>query len=416
MSVTEAQVLHVQRRTVRSLSLAQILTGVGIAIGVAAGSLLVSDVTGSEDLAGLAQTSGVIGAACAAVPLAALSARLGRRHGLVVGLWIAAFGAAVVVAGAVLESVVIILPGMLLVGVATAVGLQVRYAASDLSSAEHGARDLSIVVWATTVGAVLGPNLMQPAADLAEPTGLPPLAGPYIVTGAALALAAVVVWLMLRPDPLLLARERGGATTHAPGHAQGHGKFAASLRIIRASPGALFGVAALALGHCVMVMVMVMTPVHMEHVDVTLTVIGLVISVHILGMYALSPVVGMLTDRVGSPVVIFMGCGLLGAATLAAGTAAGDAVLQLGVGLFLLGLGWSCTLIAGSALLTRSVPPVDRPAVQGAGDTVMNVAAAVGGVIAGVVVSFGSYGWLNALAGILVALLVGLGLRFGVSH
>ena len=412
MSVTAAQTLHVQRRTVRSLSLAQVLTGVGIAIGVAAGSLLVTEVTGSEDLAGLAQTAGVVGAAFAAVPLAALSARLGRRYGLVVGLWIAAFGAAVVVTGAVLESVVVILPGMLLVGVATAVGLQVRYAASDLASPEHGARDLSIVVWATTIGAVLGPNLMQPAADLAEPTGLPPLAGPYVVTGAALALAAVVVWLMLRPDPLLLARERGGTITATRAHA----KLSASLRIIRASPGALFGVSALAIGHCVMVMVMVMTPVHMEHVDVTLTVIGLVISVHILGMYALSPLVGMLSDRAGSKVVIFIGCGILGAATLAAGTAAGDAVLQLGIGLFLLGLGWSCTLIAGSALLTRSVQPADRPAVQGAGDTLMNVAAALGGVVAGVLVSFGSYGWLNAVAAVLVALLVGLGLRFGVSH
>ena len=209
------------------------------------------------------------------------------------------------VTGALLESVVIILPGMLLVGVATAVGLQVRYAASDLASPEHGARDLSIVVWATTIGAVLGPNLMQPAADLAEPTGLPPLAGPYVVTGAALALAAVVVWVMLRPDPLLLARERGGETSVR----HRHGKLSASLRIIRASPGALFGVAALAVGHCVMVMVMVMTPVHMQHVDVTLTVIGLVISVHILGMYALSPLVGMLSDRAGSKVVIFMGAG-----------------------------------------------------------------------------------------------------------
>ena len=420
MTVTNAQVLHVQRRTVRSLSLAQVLTGIGIAIGVAAGSLLVSEVTGSEDLAGLAQTSGVVGAAFAAVPLAALSARLGRRHGLVAGLWIAAFGSAIVVAGAVLESVFIILPGMLLVGVATAVGLQVRYAASDLASPEHGARDLSLVVWATTIGAVLGPNLMQPAADLAEPTGLPPLAGPYIVTGAALALAAVVVWLMLRPDPLLLARERGGEQGGEKGGAKTaaptHGKLSASLLIIRASPGALFGVAALAVGHCVMVMVMVMTPVHMEHVDVTLTVIGLVISVHILGMYALSPVVGMLSDRLGPKVVIFIGSGVLGLATVAAGTAAGDAVLQLGVGLFLLGLGWSCTLIAGSALLTRSVQPADRPAVQGAGDTLMNVAAALGGVVAGVVVSFGSYGWLNALAAVLVAVLVGLGVRFGVSH
>jgi MFS family permease len=164
-----------------------------------------------------------------------------------------------------------------------------------------------------------------------------------------------------------------------------------------------------------MVMVMVMTPVHMQHVDVTLTVIGLVISVHILGMYAFSPLVGLLTDRLGSVAVIFIGCGILGLATLAAGTASGDAVIRLGIGLFLLGLGWSCTLIAGSALLTQSVEQQDRPAVQGAGDTIMNVAAALGGIVAGVVVSVGSYGWLNVLAAGLVGVLVLLGVRYGVS-
>ena len=218
----------------------------------------------------------------------------------------------------------------------------------------------------------LVPNLMQPAADLADPTGLPPLAGPYVVTGAALALAAVVVWVMLRPDPLLLgSRARWGDVGALPDPTQNSLLHFASSA---ASPGALFGVAALAVGHCVMVMVMVMTPVHMEHVDVTLTVIGLVISVHILGhVRAFRRWSGCCPT---APVPRWSSSwvrGFLGWPRWWRVPRQETAVLQLGIGLFLLGLGWSCTLIAGSALLTRSVEPADRPAVQGAGDTVMNV-------------------------------------------
>ncbi|HUV49244.1 MAG TPA: MFS transporter, partial [Actinomycetes bacterium] len=196
-----------QRRTVRVLAAAQVLTGVGVGAGVAAGSLLVADLTGTEGLAGLAQTAGVVGAAVAAGPLAWLSVRSGRRIGLVTGLWIAAAGALVVIGASVLEAVPLVLLGTFGVGVASAVGLQARYAASDLASPVHVGRDLSMVVWATTVGAVLGPNLMQPAADVAEALGLPPLSGPYLVTASSITLAALLVAGMLRPDPLLAARD-----------------------------------------------------------------------------------------------------------------------------------------------------------------------------------------------------------------
>jgi predicted MFS family arabinose efflux permease len=261
-----------------------------------------------------------------------------------------------------------------------------------------------MVVWATTVGAVLGPQLLQSAADLAVPLGLPALAGPYLVTAAALTLAFVVIVVALRPDPLLLARD--GRSHEASATTVG---FRASLGIVRRSRAATYGLLALTVGHCAMVMVMVMTPVHMQHVDVTLRVIGLVISVHILGMYAFSPVVGMLTDRWSPSAAITVGSGILLLATVLAGTAAGDNTWQLGWGLFLLGLGWSFTLIAGSALLSVSVPPEVRPAVQGAGDTVMNAAAAVAGALAGVVVALGTYGWLNVLAAVLVVGLLAIG-------
>jgi MFS family permease len=396
-----------QRRAVRTLSASQVLTGIGVGSGVAAGSLIVAEVSGSDGLAGLAQTTGVVGAAVAAVPLARLSVRHGRRHGLTVGLALAAAGAGIVILGAATELLVVILFGTFLVGIASAVGLQARYAATDLASPEHVGRDLSIVVWATTIGAVLGPNLMEPAAILVEPTGLPRLSGAYILSAAALALSAVLIYSGLRPDPLLLAR----ATRGHQEDAQQHVRLRTALGKVRASADATLGLSALVLGHCVMVMVMVMTPVHMQHVDVTLQIVGLVISVHILGMFAFSPIVGTITDRKGPKAVIATGMAILASATLLAGTAPGDAVWQLGIGLFLLGLGWSCTLVAGSALLTESVSESDRPGVQGAGDTVMNIAAAVGGGLAGVVVAVGSYGWLNLLAAALIVPVAVLSIR-----
>ncbi len=393
-----------QRRTVGVLAAAQVLTGVGVGAGVAAGSLLVAELTGTEGLAGLAQTFGVIGTAVAAGPLAWLSVRSGRRIGLVTGLWIAAVGALVVIVASVFELVPLVLVGTFGVGVASAVGLQARYAASDLAAPEHVGRDLALVVWATTVGAVLGPNLMQPASSLAEAVGLPPLSGPYLVTAASITLAALMVSGLLRPDPLLEARSLALAlnadATAGAGGAGMIAELAHGARVVRASPGASLAVAALAVGHVVMVMVMVMTPVHMQHVDVTLQIVGLVISVHILGMYVFSPVVGWFADRRGSIWVITVGVVVLAAATVVAGTASGDSVVQLGIGLFLLGLGWSGTLVGGSALLSTSVPDEHRPAAQGVGDTVMNVAAAIGGIFAGVIVYAASYAWLNVAAGL----------------
>lgn len=407
-----------QRRTVRVLAGAQVLSGVGVGAGVAAGSLLVAEITGSEGLAGLAQTSGVVGAAVAAGPLAWLSSRSGRRIGLVTGLWIAAAGAALVVGAAVLEFLPLVLLGTFAVGIASAVGLQARYAAGDLAAPQHLARDLALVVWATTVGAVLGPNLMEPASRLADSLGLPPLSGPYLLTAATVTLAAMLIAGGLRPDPLLESRARAHAEAEASGAEppRPHGSLLAELahgvRVVRLSPGASLAVSSIAVGHVVMVMVMVMTPVHMQHVDVTLQVVGLVISVHILGMFAFSPLVGWLVDRRGSIPVIAAGVVVLALACLLAGTAPGDAVGQLGFGLFLLGLGWSGTLVGGSALLTTSVSEESRPAAQGVGDTVMNVAAAVGGALAGAIVAWASYGWLAAVAALcLVPLAVVLLLR-----
>jgi len=388
-----------QKKTVKVLATAQVLNGVGVAGTVAAGSLLVASITNSETLAGLAQTSSVLGAAALALPLARLTSRGGRRLALSVGLIAGVIGSLLAIFGGSRENIYLMLTGTFLVGAASAAGYQARFAAIDLATDEKRAKQLSFVVWGSTIGAVSGPNLMEPSGNLAESLGLPRLTGPYLISAVTLALAVLVIQLFLRPDPYLTAAKDSGAA-NLP-----RVKTKVALKHIRSNARASFAIAAIAIGHIAMVAVMVMTPVHMAHVDVTLTIIGLVISVHVLGMYAFSPLVGALTDRLGRLRVIQIGVAILLSSALISGFARADDAITLGIGLFLLGLGWSCTLIAGSALLTESVSPEFKSASQGASDLVMNLSGASGGAIAGVVIATLSYGWLCLLSAIPVALL-----------
>jgi len=388
-----------QEKTVKVLATAQVLNGVGVAGTVAAGSLLVASITNSETLAGLAQTSSVLGAAALALPLARLTSRGGRRLALSVGLIAGVIGSLLAIFGGSRENIYLMLTGTFLVGAASAAGYQARFAAIDLATNEKRAKQLSFVVWGSTIGAVTGPNLMEPSGNLAESFGLPRLTGPYLISAVTLALAVLVIQLFLRPDPYLTAAKDSGAATLP------RVKTKVALKHIRSNARALFAIASIAIGHIAMVAVMVMTPVHMAHVDVTLTIIGLVISVHVLGMYAFSPLVGALTDRLGRLRVIQIGVAILLSSALISGFARADDAITLGIGLFLLGLGWSCTLIAGSALLTESVSPEFKSASQGASDLVMNLSGASGGAIAGVVIATLSYGWLCLLSAIPVALL-----------
>ena len=388
-----------QEKTVKVLATAQVLNGVGVAGTVAAGSLLVASITDSETLAGLAQTSSVLGAAALALPLARLTARGGRRLALSTGFMAGVIGSLFAILGGSQKNIYLMLAGTFLVGAASAAGYQARFAAVDLATNETRAKQLSFVVWGSTVGAVAGPNLMEPAGNVAEQLGLPRLVGPYVVSAVTLTLAIVVIQLFLRPDPFLTAAQQSGAL------AKPKGSTKAALKHIRSNPKALFSILSIAIGHVAMVSIMVMTPVHMAHVDVTLTIIGLVISVHVLGMYAFSPVVGALSDRLGRIRVIQIGVGTLLLSSIVSGFAQADDAITLGIGLFLLGLGWSCTLIAGSALLTESVVPEMKTSSQGASDLVMNLSGAGGGALAGVIIGTLSYGWLCAFAAIPVGLL-----------
>jgi MFS family permease len=317
------------------------------------------------------------------------------------GYSVGIIGSILAILGGTHKVLFLMLTGTFLVGAASASGYQARFAAIDLATSENRSKNLSLVVWGSTVGAVAGPNLMQPAGDFSNFLHLPRLVGPYFIAGISLSLATIVIFFFLKPDPYLTANLSSDGVTQRK-----HETTRAALKHIRAIPRALFAVSSIGVGHLSMVSIMVMTPVHMSHMDVALSVIGLVISVHVLGMYAFSPIVGALSDKLGRVRVIQIGFLILLAAATLAGIAPDMQTIPMGIALFLLGLGWSCTLIAGSTFLSEAVSVEMKPSSQGASDLVMNLMGALGGAVSGLIIGIFSFGWLCVFVG---ALVFGLG-------
>lgn len=402
----DLDVVAIQRRTVWTLVAAQAIGASGITIGIATASLLARDISGSESLAGLAQTFQVLGAAIASFLLARLMSRRGRRIGLVTGYLLGAGGAVLAVIAGVIGSLVLLLVGALLLGSTTAANSGSRYAATDLAPAITRGRSLSTVVWATTVGAVLGPNLAGPAGRIASDVGIPELTGPFALGSVAMLGAALVVTVFLRPDPLLVARELAGVPIGAPAGTS----WGRAVTAVRQRPVLGFSVLGLAAAHAAMVSVMVMTPLHMEHGGAELRIIGVVISVHVLGMFGFSPLVGLATDRWGRSAALLTGAGVLGAAMAFCARAPEGSSWQIFVGLFLLGLGWSFATVAASTLIADNAPLDARTDVQGGADLVMGLSAAIAGGVAGVVVATLGFGALAIAAGALVVLVAVAGL------
>ncbi|MFI1468557.1 MFS transporter [Streptomyces wuyuanensis] len=399
-----------RRRITPVLIVSQILGGLGVATGIALAAVLAQQVSGSEALSGLAPTATVAGTALLSVPLAALMTARGRRPGLVLAYVIGSAGAGVVVLASVIGNFPLLLLGMAAFGAASSANLQARFAAADLAEPARRARAISMVVWATTIGAVVGPNIAAPAGRSVSGAGIPEAAGPFVWAAGVFLIAAVVVALLLRPDPLLTARalapsEEGDKEKRS---------LRAGVRAVRESAGARLALVTVAASHTAMVSIMSMTPLALSHHGAGIELIGLVISGHIAGMYAFSPVMGVLSDRFGRLSVIGLAVGLLSCAALLSGTA-GASHGRTAAGLFLLGLGWSAGLVSGSALLTDSVPGPARAAVQGLSDLTMNAAAGIGGVMAGLIVARGGYGVLNLVGACLLLPLAALAVRRAIS-
>ncbi|MEV8628493.1 MFS transporter [Streptomyces sp. NPDC051079] len=401
-----------RRRIQAVLITTQILGGLGIATGVALAAVLAKEVSGTEALSGLASTASVAGPALLAMPLASLMSTRGRRAGLVLAYLVGAVGAGVAVLGAVLDSFPVLLVGLVGFGAGSSANLAARFAAADLAEPDRRARSISTVVWATTIGAVLGPNIAAPAGESVAGLGIPVAAGPFVWASGVFVISALVVALLLRPDPLLTARALAGPEEDAA--AEGR-SLKAGLRAVRESSRAKLALVTVAGSHTAMVSIMSMTPVALSHHGADIRLIGLVISGHIAGMYAFSPVMGWLSDRLGRLSVIGLAVALIAVAALLAGTA-GPSHGQTALGLFVLGLGWSAGLVSGSALLTDSVPQAARAAVQGLSDFIMNTAAGVGGLAAGLIVSTVGYGWLNAVGACLLVPMALLALRGAVRR
>ncbi|MGC4153129.1 MAG: MFS transporter [Propionicimonas sp.] len=376
-----------QRRTIAVLSAGQILGGISFGATVSLGAILAAKLSGDDALSGLATASITLGTALTAVPLAALARRRGRRPALATGMLIALAGVGLVIAAVTVSNFPLLLSGFVLIGAGQAANLQSRFAAADLATDASRARDLSLVVWATTVGAVLGPNLVGPGEALGAHLGMPEYTGPYLFTIVAQLLGLTLLWTALRPDPLLTAHQV--IATRQPG----------STEITHADRprAAAFATVAIVGAHAVMVSIMAMTPIHLVHHGASLTVVGLTISLHIAGMYALSPVFGILADRWGRVPTILLGYAIL------AGCVAVIAVDQhstpaVTVALVLLGLGWSAATVAGAALLTESSAEALRTRRQGRNDFWMSMAGALGAIGAGGALSWAGFDGLALLA------------------
>lgn len=365
-----------QKKTIRVLTAGQVLSGFGLGSTLSIGSLLAAELSGTPAWAGSAATFSTLGAATWAIPLARLAYARGRRVSLATGAAIAITGAILVITSAAVHFFPLLLIALFLLGAGSAVGLQARFAAVDLPSNRSTGRDLSVVVWATTLGAVIGPNLFGPGEIVGRALGLPTMTGPFVFTILAQAAATSVFWFGLRPDPLLVAKQLNAAKT------KGKTSFASAFATLRKYPLAAFAITAIALSHMVMVSVMSMTPIHMKGMGFDLVVVGFTISLHIAGMYAFSPIFGWLSDKLGRVKTVIVGQLIFVAALGIAGFGQDDRTLVT-IGLFLLGLGWSASTVGGAALLTATLPVEEKTNVQGLSDSLMNLSGAFGGAIAG---------------------------------
>ncbi|HUF96656.1 MAG TPA: MFS transporter [Ilumatobacter sp.] len=370
MTVEPAELAALQRRTTNVLRVAVVPAQAAVAGTIAVVTLLASSMLDSDRLAGLGATAFTLGAAAASVPLAAVMRRRGRRPGLAGALAIGAVGAGIAATGGQLRWFWLFLVGTFVFGVAQAGSLQARYVAADLAPPEDRARSIGAIVWIGTLGAVVGPLVTPWERDIGTALGFDEYIGPYLFAGIFMLVGAAVYQVFLRPDPLVVL---GTTDPHAP-RARPIRQTRAAYRVIAVSPGAVLGITAMVVSQAAMVAVMTMTPPHMKdhgHSELSAYVIAL----HVLGMYGLSPFVGRFIDRVGGIIAIQLGAVILATGTVSA-VIAGYVPALMFVGLFLLGLGWSLGMIAGTTLLTSSVPESSRVEAQGAGDLTLSACGA----------------------------------------
>ncbi|MES9664347.1 MFS transporter [Bacillus cereus] len=397
---TEEEQQKLYKRTLIIVSISQMFGGAGLAAGITVGALLAQQMLGTDAYAGLPAAMFTMGSAVAAFFVGKLSQKYGRRIGLATGFIVGGLGAIGVVLAALTNSIILLLVSLLIYGAGTATNLQARYAGTDLADRKQRATAISITMVMTTFGAVAGPNLVGVMGDFADSIGIPNLAGPFILSAAAFILAGLVLFVMLRPDPLIIANI---IETYKQEHT--YKRQPVTEEMIENKRGVTVGAIVMILTQIVMVAIMTMTPVHMGHHGHGLSEVGLVIGFHVGAMYLPSLVTGMLIDKIGRTTMSIAGGMILLAAGVIAAIAPSDSLLLLIVALSLLGLGWNLGLISGTAQIVDSTTPSTRAKTQGKIDVFIALAGASGGAMSGMVVANSSYAALS-LAGGAVALLL----------
>jgi MFS family permease len=392
----------VRRRLLAVLFTGSGLARIGFTAAVTVSPLVAEDLLGSASLAGMPAAAATLGIAAGTAPIAALMARRGRRAGIGGGLGLGMLGVLLAATAIELGSLPLFVVGMFAFGFGAAGDRLSRYAASDISAPERRSFSIAVVVWAGTIGAVVGPVLLEPVEAAAESLGFEGLTGGPLLGAVVFGLAAAVVFTGLRPDPLSFV-DAGDRPEKA--------SFA-TIRLQLGNAAVRYAVATLVAGQVVMVMIMTMTPVHIRRAGEGLGIVGLVIGAHQFGMFALSPLTGLLADRLGRLPVMIVGQGLLVASGLMAATAGGDDRGMLVASLFLLGFGWNLGFVAGSAYLTERAPVAARVPLQGLADTVVWTSSAAASLSSGILLEATGYTTLSLLAPIAVLAPLALLIRY----
>ena len=385
-----ARLAAARRRSVWALVGSVGLGSTGHLAAITIGTLVAKDISGTSAWSGAPAASVVLGAASGAALLSALMVRRGRRAGLTAGYLVGVLGALVATAAVVARSMPLLLVGTFLIGFGNASNQLSRYAAADMYPAARRASAIGTVVWASTIGAIVGPNLVAGAGTVAAGIGLPVLSGAYLVPLAFVLLAALVSFATLRPDPYELADTSALEATGEP-------VSSSPMAVILRRPAVLAAIITLIVGQVAMTLIMTMTPLHMTEGGNGLELVGLILSAHTFGMFALSPVSGRLTDRFGSPPVMALGLGILALSGVMAAAAPMDGGVILFAALFLLGFGWSLGFVAGSTLLAGGLARDERTRLQGLTDALIWSSGAVASLSSGLVVVGASYAALGLI-------------------
>jgi MFS family permease len=400
-----AALRRVQRRVVASILLVQALFAPVFAMTGPLIALIADRMTGTPSAAGLAQAVIFCGGVLFSLPLAGLSARWGRRAGIATGYLTGAGGAVLVVVSASVPSYPLLLLGALGVGAALSAAFQARFAVTDLADGDRIGRSMGILSWSAVAGSVLGPPLAGAVERLA-PGRLAEFTAPFAAVAVGLAVAGLLVLVTLRPDPLLLARSLGREQVRERRNTR------AGLRTSLRDPLVRRGIAVVVTVHTAMISLMNMAPIHLSDGAATLTAIGLVIGVHSAAMYLPGPLVGYLSDRFGPYRVLVASLGVMAAAAVVLAVSPADDIVLVGIGLVLLGLGWSAGYLTGSVLVTAATRGRLRTMAQGASDFFLQLAAGLGALLAGVTAAALGYGGLAVVwLAVIVALLVGILVR-----